>query len=261
MLSQGGLAGVASYPPQYYFQQLQRPIQPHPPAQGLVSSSQGRVVEKRKRHWTKKRKQQPGSQPHHPSQLSALASKNRQRTKRHYPQGQETPARTPRTVPRAPFNSSADLMRRQQVDGVNLASSSGAVGHGDENLDFYGTNDTLLMQEASASDDASESGDSESEAAYAGAEDQPHAALRPREDQTAYIMTLEQENMHLRQENLDLQEKIFILQEQLRNGGRPPIMGMDMTIWSAVISWPSKLHDCGCGAAARALLRQLSEGR
>ncbi len=24
--------------------------------------------------------------------------------------------------------------------------------------------------------------------------------------------------------------------------GRPPIMGMDMTIWSAVISWPSKLH-------------------
>ncbi len=151
MLSQGGLAGVASYPPQYYFQQLQRPIQPHPPAQGLVSSSQGRVVEKRKRHWTKKRKQQPGSQPHHPSQLSALASKNRQRTKRHYPQGkkhslkpsyarkrraafgpgtnfrvrfvagQETPARTPRTVPRAPFNSSADLMRRQH--GMCLSPS------------------------------------------------------------------------------------------------------------------------------------------
>lgn len=53
---------------------------------------------------------------------------------------------------------------------MNSASSAGAVGHGDENLDFYGTNDTLLMQEASASDDASESGDSESEAAYAGAE-------------------------------------------------------------------------------------------
>ncbi|BDA46177.1 hypothetical protein COCOBI_08-2690 [Coccomyxa sp. Obi] len=197
MLSQGGLAG-------------------------------GRVVEKRKRHWTKKRKQQPGSQPHHPSQLSALASKNRQRTKRHYPQGQDTPARTPMTVPRAPFNSSADLMRRQQVDGVGLASSAGANGHGDENVDYYGTNDTLLMQEVSASDDASESGDSESEAAHAGAEDQPYAALRPREDQTAYIMTLEQENMYLRQENLDLQEKLFILQEQLRNGREDASEALEM---------------------------------
>ena len=55
-------------------------------------------------------------------------------------------------------------------DGVSLASSAGAVGQGDENLDFFGSNDALLMQEASASDDASESGDSESEAAVAGAE-------------------------------------------------------------------------------------------
>jgi hypothetical protein len=40
----------------------------------------------------------------------------------------------------------------------------------DDNLDFFGTNDGLLMHDASASDDASDSSDSEMEPAHPGIE-------------------------------------------------------------------------------------------
>lgn len=115
----------------------------------------------------------------------------------------------------------------------------------DDNLDFFGTNDGLLMHDASASDDALDSSDSEMEPAHPGIEasklfhglinlevlcfmflalrlcdtggtvaeqfvflkqDPADAALIPRQDQTSYIMSLEQENMALKQQNLDLQE-------------------------------------------------------
>lgn len=137
MLSGGFAAGVASYPPQDH---LQRHNQPHAPVQGFVSHVQGRPAEKRKRQWSKKRKQQPGSKDHPPSQLAALAVKNRQKTKRHYPHGAKKDGlsrfswqkravtgantnnrnrlragqETPRTVPRAPYNSTVDIMARQK---------------------------------------------------------------------------------------------------------------------------------------------------
>lgn len=142
VLLSGGLpAGVVSYPPQHQLQHLQRPNQQPPIAQGFLSSSQGRPGDKRKRPWTKKRKQQPGSQLHHPSQLSKLAQKNRQRTARHYPQSKQKISwrpgfrcnlgarestgtnfwarfragqETPRTVPHAPFNSNADFILAKQ---------------------------------------------------------------------------------------------------------------------------------------------------
>jgi hypothetical protein len=37
-------------------------------------------------------------------------------------------------------------------------------------------------------------------------QDEGDAAARPQQDQTSYIMTLEQENMALKQQNQDLQE-------------------------------------------------------
>lgn len=44
-----------------------------------------------------------------------------------------------------------------------MASSQGAAEHKDAHLDFFGTNEVLLMHDASASDSASDSSDSELE--------------------------------------------------------------------------------------------------
>ncbi len=146
--------------PFFHQQVSQAPVAAAPPSalQGGQAGGQGGRPDRRKRPWQWQKKNQEGFKKfRRNSNAAAMAKGNRQRTKQQYPQGtlrllglssrqtprrfrgpgtkwrgfragqQATPQETPRTVPRAPFLSTTDLIKESEKSKYSTQSHAHLV--------------------------------------------------------------------------------------------------------------------------------------